>query len=198
MTLLVSVAVIIAAYLLGAIPFGLVLVRLKTGRDVRQSGSGNIGATNVLRTTGKVWGIVTLVLDASKGAGAVLLARALLPGDATIAWLAGTAAVIGHCFPLYLRFHGGKGVATCLGVFLVLSPLALLPALGVFVLAALVSRTVSVGSISAALAFPLAAWWFDRPPAAALTAVLVCSLTVIFKHRSNIVRIVQGREHRLW
>lgn len=193
-----SIAAIVIAYLLGAIPFGLILVRLRTGRDVRRSGSGNIGATNVLRTTGKFWGMATLLLDAAKGAGGVLLARALLPGDETVAWVAGAAAVLGHCFPIYLGLRGGKGVATCLGVFLVLSPLALLPAVGVFILAALVSRTVSVGSIFSALAFPLAAWWLERPPAVALAAVLVCSATVIFKHRSNIVRIVQGRENRLW
>lgn len=193
-----GIAAIVIAYLLGAIPFGLILVRLHTGRDVRRSGSGNIGATNVLRTTGKLWGLATLLLDAAKGAGGVLIARALLPGDETVAWIAGAAAVLGHCFPVYLGFRGGKGVATCLGVFLVLSPLALLPAVGVFVLAALISRTVSVGSILSALAFPPAAWWLERPSAAALGAVLVCSATVIFKHRSNIVRIVRGRENRLW
>lgn len=196
--MLIRITAIVIAYLLGAIPFGLILVRLSTGRDVRQSGSGNIGATNVLRTTGRIWGVATLLLDAAKGAAGVLIARALVPDDGTTIFFAGLAAVLGHIFPLYLRFRGGKGVATCLGVFLVLSPLAVLPAIGVFITLALVSRTVSIGSVSAALAFPAAVWWLDQVTVPQLAAILCCSAAVVYSHRTNIVRILQGRENRLW
>jgi glycerol-3-phosphate acyltransferase PlsY len=196
--MLVRFSAILAAYLLGAIPFGLILVRLGTGRDVRQSGSGNIGATNVLRTSGRVWGVLTLLLDAAKGAAGVLIARALVPGDGNIIFIAGLAAVLGHIFPVYLRFRGGKGVATCLGVFLVLSPLAVLPAIGVFVLLALISRTVSIGSLSAALVFPLAVWILDDVTLPQLAAILCCSAAVVYSHRSNIARIARGKENHLW
>lgn len=196
--MMMRIAALLIAYLLGAVPFGLILVRLSTGRDVRQSGSGNIGATNVLRTTGRIWGVATLLLDALKGAAGVLIARHLLQVDETTVFFAGLAAVLGHCFPVYLRFHGGKGVATCLGVFLVLSPLALLPTVGVFLGMALITRTVSIGSVSAALAFPAAVIWLDPVTVPQLVAILCCSAAVIYRHRSNIVRIVQGRENRLW
>ncbi len=196
--MMIRIAALLLAYLLGAVPFGLILVRLRTGRDVRQAGSGNIGATNVLRTTGRFWGVATLLLDAAKGAAAVLIAGALTGGEGTTVFFAGLAAVLGHIFPVYLRFRGGKGVATCLGVFLVLSPLALLPTVVVFVTVALVSRTVSLGSISAALAFPLAVWWLDPVTVPQLAAVLGCSAAVVWSHRSNIARILQGRENRLW
>lgn len=196
--MMIRIAALLIAYLLGAVPFGLILVRLRTGRDVRQAGSGNIGATNVLRTTGRFWGVATLLLDAAKGAAAVLIAGALTGGDGNTVFFAGLAAVLGHIFPVYLRFRGGKGVATCLGVFLVLSPLALLPTVAVFVTVALVSRTVSLGSISAALAFPLAVWWLDPVTVSQLAAVLGCSAAVVWSHRSNIARILQGRENRLW
>lgn len=195
--MMIRLAVLLMAYLLGSIPFGLILVRLGTGRDVRQSGSGNIGATNVLRTTGRFWGVATLLLDAAKGAVAVLLAGAVSQ-DTTVLYFAGLAAVLGHCFPVWLRFRGGKGVATCLGVFLVLSPLAVLPAIGMFIGAALVTRTVSIGSISAAIAFPLAVWWLDPVTGPQLAAIVGCSAAVIFRHRSNIARILAGQENRLW
>lgn len=196
--MLIRLAALLIAYLLGSIPFGLILVRLRTGRDVRQSGSGNIGATNVLRTTGRFWGVATLLLDAAKGAAAVLIAGALTGGDPTALYLAGLAAVLGHIFPVWLRFRGGKGVATCLGVFLVLSPLAVLPTLGVFIGLALLTRTVSIGSVSAAIAFPLAVWWLDQVTGPQLAAILGCTAAVVYSHRSNIVRIIKGREHRLW
>jgi len=189
---------LLAAYLLGAIPFGLILVRLRTGRDVRQSGSGNIGATNVLRTTGKIWGVATLLLDAVKGAAAVLLTGLLVPGETTILYLAGLAAVLGHCYPVYLRFSGGKGVATCLGVFLVLSPLAVLPTVGIFIAMTVITRTISIASISAAAAFPLMLWWLAPVTLVQLAAILGCSAAVIWTHRTNIVRIIGGRENRLW
>ena len=196
--MLIRLAALLIAYLLGSIPFGLILVRLRTGRDVRQSGSGNIGATNVLRTTGRFWGVATLLLDAAKGAAAVLIAGALTGGDPTALYLAGLAAVLGHIFPVWLRFRGGKGVATCLGVFLVLSPLAVLPTLGVLIGLALLTRTVSIGSVSAAIAFPLAVWWLDQVTGPQLAAILGCTAAVVYSHRSNIVRIIKGREHRLW
>jgi glycerol-3-phosphate acyltransferase PlsY len=194
--MLTRTAVILLAYLLGSIPFGLILVRLRTGKDVRQSGSGNIGATNVLRTTGKAWGVITLLLDAAKGAAAVLVARALLPEGSLAVYLAALAAVLGHCYPVWLRFKGGKGVATCLGVFLVLSPLAVLVAVAVFIGAAVATRTVSIGSITSAAAFPLAAWWIGSLAGMQLAVILCCSAVVIWAHRANIARIVAGRENK--
>jgi len=194
--MLTRIAVILLGYLLGSIPFGLILVRLRTGRDVRQSGSGNIGATNVLRTTGKAWGVITLLLDALKGAAAVLIARALLPEGSLAVHLVALAAVLGHCYPIWLGFKGGKGVATCLGVFLVLSPLAVLVAVAVFLAAAILTRTVSIGSISSAAAFPLAAWWIGPFDGLALVVILGCSAVVIWAHRANIARIIEGQENK--
>jgi len=194
--MLTSTAVILLAYLLGSIPFGLILVRLRTGKDVRQSGSGNIGATNVLRTTGKAGGVITLLLDAAKGAAAVLIARALLPEGSLAIHLAALAAVLGHCYPVWLGFKGGKGVATCLGVFLVLSPLAVLVAVVVFVGATVLTRTVSIGSISSAAAFPLAAWWIGPLAGLQLLVILCCSAVVVWAHRANIARIFGGQENK--
>lgn len=194
--MLIRLTAMLTGYLLGSIPFGLILVRLGTGRDVRQSGSGNIGATNVLRTTGRVWGVATLLLDAAKGAAAVLAVGALTRGDTTALYLAGLAAVLGHIFPVWLRFRGGKGVATCLGVFLVLSPLAVLPAIGVFIGLALLTRTVSIASISAAIAFPVAVWLLDPVTGPQMAAILGCTAAVVFSHRSNISRILKGLENR--
>ena len=191
------IAALLGAYLLGAVPFGFLIVRLASGRDVRQSGSGNIGATNVLRTAGPGLGILTLALDAAKGAAAVLLARAFLPPEGAGPWMAGLAAVLGHIFPLFLRFRGGKGVATCLGVLLVLSPLAVLPCLTLFVLVVLLGRLVSAGSIAAALALPPAAWWLDGVSGVPLAAAAACSAAVVWSHRQNIARILRGEEHRL-
>lgn len=186
------------AYLLGSIPFGVILTRALGKGDVRKVGSGNIGATNVARAAGLFAGVFTLVLDVAKGAGAVLLAERLSNGSATWMMIAGLAALIGHCFPVWLKFKGGKGVATAAGVFLMLSPLACLGALLLFLLVVIFWRYVSLGSVSAAAAMPLLIYflWAPRhaPPPAVTIGALAAALLIIYKHRRNLQRLVQGVE----
>jgi glycerol-3-phosphate acyltransferase PlsY len=184
------------SYLLGSIPFGYLLVRALRGEDVRQTGSGNIGATNVSRTS-PLLGAVTLLLDAGKGAGAVLLVRHLFPGDAKLAAIAACLAIIGHVFPLWLRFRGGKGVATGLGSFLVLVPEAVLVAMAVFVAVFFLFRYVSLASMAMFLALPVAAWFFGVVPSI-LLFLLAASGLIIAKHRENIRRLRFGSESRWW
>jgi glycerol-3-phosphate acyltransferase PlsY len=187
-------AVLIAgAYLLGAIPFGLILAKTFAGLDVRQSGSGNIGATNVARSAGKGLGILTLVLDAAKGAAPVLLAGPVLHLPLEIGAGAGLAAIVGHIFPVYLRFRGGKGVATGLGLFLAIAPLPTAIALGVFLVLFAIFRVVSIGSLAAALTLVLAVVLVDgRREVIALAAVVVA--LVIARHAGNISRIIHRTE----
>lgn len=188
----------VAAYLLGSIPFGLLLSKLFGGSDVRKVGSGNIGATNVARAAGPVAGILTLMLDAAKGAAAVWLAARFANQSATWMIVAGLAALIGHCFPVWLRFHGGKGVATAAGVFLMLCPLALLGALILFILVVVFWRYVSLASISAAAAIPLLVYFLwaphHAPPLAVTFGSLAAAILVVYKHDANIQRLVEGRE----
>ena len=188
----------IAAYFLGSIPFGLILTRAFGRGDVRKVGSGNIGATNVARAAGLLAGIFTLVLDVAKGAGAVLLAERLSNGSASWMMMAALAALLGHCFPVWLKFRGGKGVATAAGMFFVLSPLACLAALILFLLVAIFWRYVSLGSVSAAAAMPLLIYllWAPRhaPPLAVTIGALAAALLIIYKHRGNLQRLVQGIE----
>jgi acyl phosphate:glycerol-3-phosphate acyltransferase len=197
--------VLIAAYLLGSIPFGYLLVRLLQGADVRESGSGGTGATNVSRRAGKLAGIVTLLLDAAKGALAVLLARWLLADDFGINWWVAAAAilaVVGHCFPVWLGFRGGKGVATGVGVFLSLYPLAVACAAVVFILVVALTRYVSLGSILATVAFPLSVWLLNayaRPStdlAPVMAASLVTGALIILMHHANIGRLMKGTESK--
>src|ERR671939_2055471 len=155
------VLVLLAAYLLGSIPFGYLIVRARTGADVRATGSGGTGATNVSRRAGKLAGVVTLLLDAAKGALAVLLARWLATDDFGVNWWVAAAAVLavfGHCFPVWLGFRGGKGVATGVGVFLSLYPLAVACAGVIFILVVVLTRYVSLGSILATATLPLFVW----------------------------------------
>ncbi len=197
--------ILVAAYLLGSIPFGYLIVRAKEGGDVRESGSGGTGATNVSRRAGKLAGIVTLLLDAAKGALAVWLARFILSPDMGINWWVAAAAIIavfGHCFPVWLGFRGGKGVATGVGVFLSLSPLALACAALVFLLVVWATRYVSLGSITAAAAFPLCVLLLNffggtkAPGVPVMAAALVCGALIIFMHRANIVRLLNGSESK--
>jgi acyl phosphate:glycerol-3-phosphate acyltransferase len=192
--------ILFAGYLLGSIPFGLILTKLFGAGDVRKAGSGNVGATNVARVAGTAAGVATLVLDAGKGAAAVWLAMRFANDSATWLVIAGMAAMIGHCFPVWLRFHGGKGVATAAGMFLVLCPLAALGAIGVFVLVVLFWRYVSLGSIAAAAAMPLLIYflWAPRhaPPLMVTFGAFAAAMLVVYKHDANIQRLVEGREPR--
>jgi glycerol-3-phosphate acyltransferase PlsY len=184
-----------AAYLLGAIPFGYLLVKLKTGRDVRSAGSGNIGATNVLRTSGRVSGITTLVLDVLKGVAAVWLADQLSHGDPWWSSLAALAAMAGHAFPVFLKFRGGKAVATFVGAFLYLTPLALAATLVVFVGVVARSRYISLGSVVGAATFPLAVWLLLHPPLPVVLAAVLAGAFIVCRHRENIRRLRAGTEH---
>ncbi|HXL23722.1 MAG TPA: glycerol-3-phosphate 1-O-acyltransferase PlsY [Candidatus Dormibacteraeota bacterium] len=190
-----------AAYLLGSIPFGVVLTKMLGRGDVRKSGSGNIGAANVVRVAGPAAGILTLVLDAAKGAAAVLLAERYTNSSATWMTLAGLAALVGHCFPVWLRFKGGKGVATALGVFMALSPLAALAALTLFVLVVAYWRYVSLGSIFAAAAMPMLIYFLwaphHAPPLIVTAGTFAASALIVWKHDANIQRLVQGHEPKL-
>jgi glycerol-3-phosphate acyltransferase PlsY len=183
----------LAGYLLGSIPTGYLLGSL-AGVDVRKQGSGNVGATNVARVLGVGRGLLTLAIDAGKGWLAVFLARQL---DVSLIWvlLAGIAAFLGHLYPVFLRFRGGKGVATALGIFLYLAPLATLVLVGIFALTVIATRIVSLASIVAALAAPLMFWWFDTPPAAIVVAGFIAAM-IIWRHRSNIQRLLAGTESR--
>ncbi|HEY7099460.1 MAG TPA: glycerol-3-phosphate 1-O-acyltransferase PlsY [Terriglobales bacterium] len=186
------------SYLLGSIPFGYVLVRILRGQDIRKTGSGNIGATNVSRTSPAL-GILTLVLDAGKGVAAVLLAQLLFPGLPLIAVVAAVFAILGHIFPVWLRFRGGKGVATGLGSFVVLVPKAILVMVCVFVLLLVMFRYVSLASIVSVALLPLLAWqmklYFDVP--LVLGLMTIASFLIVAKHHENIRRLLAGSEPRL-
>lgn len=188
--------ILLGAYLLGGVPFGYLLVRWKTGTDVRTMGSGNIGATNVLRTTGRLAGIVTLLLDIAKGYLAVWVAGWLASGNPLMMSAAAVAVMLGHAFPIYLRFRGGKAVASFIGAYLCLTPLPLLVVVVVFVVVVAVWRYISLGSILAAGAFPLAVWAIAHPPASVLAAAVFSGAFVIWRHASNISRLRGGSEHR--
>jgi acyl phosphate:glycerol-3-phosphate acyltransferase len=190
----------VAGYLLGSIPFGLILANLFGAGDVRKAGSGNVGATNVARVAGTLPGVLTLVLDAAKGAAAVWLAARFTNESAFWMVAAGLAALIGHCFPVWLRFRGGKGVATAAGIFLALCWPALLAAVTLFVLVVLFWRYVSLGSIAAAAAMPLLIYllWAPHhaPPLAITFCAFAAAILVVYKHDANIQRLVEGREPR--
>jgi glycerol-3-phosphate acyltransferase PlsY len=190
--------ILLAAYFLGSIPFGLFLAKLLGGSDVRKAGSGNIGAANVARVVGPLAGILTLLLDTAKGAAAVWLAARFTQESAVWMMLAALAALVGHCFPVWLKFKGGKGVATALGVFLALCPLAALAALLLFALVVACWRYVSLGSISAAAAMPLLMYFLwaphHAPPPIIALGSLAAALLVVYKHSANIQRLVQGEE----
>jgi acyl phosphate:glycerol-3-phosphate acyltransferase len=185
------------SYLLGSLPFGYLLVRAFRGQDIRETGSGNIGATNVARSS-PVLGVITLLLDALKGLAAVALARAIFPGHMVIQGVAALCAVIGHIFPVWLRFRGGKGVATGFGSFVMLAPKAVLLMVLVFVLVVAAFRYVSLGSLVAVALLPLAAWFLDgyRRAPLMLLFIVAASLLIIAKHQGNIRRLAAGTENR--
>lgn len=216
------VVIIVVSYLLGSIPFGYLLVKIFRGKDIRQTGSGNIGATNVARSGATGLGILTLLLDALKGVVAVWHAShgahhllrepafALQHPDIVPDMMAAAAfaAVVGHVFPVWLRFKGGKGVATALGVFVLLFPKAILVALAIFIIAVAISRYVSLGSILATVALPIAAYFLEDSVHlyqdknwginwATFVPVMATCLLVIAKHHENIRRLLAGTENRL-
>jgi glycerol-3-phosphate acyltransferase PlsY len=195
-TLLITL-IAVGSYLLGSIPFGYLLVRIFRGEDVRQSGSGNIGATNVSRKS-PVLGIATLLFDAVKGTAAVWMAYVIAPTYPLMS-LAALCAVLGHIFPVWLKFRGGKGVATGLGSFVVIAPKPALIAMGIFVIVVITFRYVSLGSVIAVASFPLLVYQmhsFEGPPAT-LELMAATSLLIIAKHHENIRRLLAGTESRI-
>ena len=196
-TLGIKIALIIGAYLLGSIPCGLILSRVFAQVDVRKHGSHNIGATNVYRTLGKKLGVLTLLGDVFKGFLPGYLVCKLTGADLWIA-LAALASVLGHLYPIYLKFSGGKGVATGLGVFLVLAPKLLVFSLGVFILTLLIFRYVSLSSISAAISLPLLMGVSLQPyPKPFLIIAAIISLLIVFRHKENIRRMLKGEENKI-
>jgi glycerol-3-phosphate acyltransferase PlsY len=191
---------VLLGYALGSIPFGYLLVRARSGGDVRAMGSGNIGATNVARTAGMSIGVATLLLDAGKGYFAVWLAGHFSGGNIRIMMYAGLAAILGHVFPVWLKFSGGKGVATALGVFLMISWGAVAAAVAVFAIVVLFWRYVSLASVSAAAALPLLVYLLyapgHAPPSTVTAGTLLAAALVIVKHRQNIERLMAGTEPR--
>jgi acyl phosphate:glycerol-3-phosphate acyltransferase len=212
MEMILPIALIALAYLLGSIPFSFLVARVLSGKDVRVEGSGNVGATNVARTAGRWAGVLALLLDAAKGYAVIALARWLVarpewpfaagpqPWESREMWiaLAGLIGVLAHMFPVWLRFHGGKGVATAAGVILALDPRVFLAAILVFAIVVLVSRMVSLGSILTAASIPVLFRFvaIDSPFWRTVISIGI-ALAVILKHHSNIARLVQGRERKL-
>ena len=192
-----------AGYVLGSIPFGLILAKVLGGKDVRQHGSGNIGATNVSRVAGPLAGVLTLLLDAGKGAAAVMLSARFTGQNATAMMVAGLAALAGHCFSVWLGLKGGKGVATGLGVFAALCPLAAVSGFVVFVLVFLSWRYVSLASVVAAAVLPVCTYLLyapgtrHAPPLSVSLSTALVSTLIIVKHRENLRRLLAGSENRL-
>ena len=186
---------VIAAYLIGGIPFGYLIVRLTTGRDVRTLGSGNIGATNVLRTTGRTVAIITLLLDILKGVAALWLADWLTNHSSLGMSAAALAVMFGHAYPVFLKFQGGKAVASFIGAFLYLTPLPLLAVLLIFVVVVAATRYISLGSILAAGLFPFAVWLILHPAAPVTIAALIAGAFIVYRHQANLQRIRAGNEH---
>lgn len=186
---------LLAAYLLGAIPFGYLLVKWKTGADVRAAGSGNIGATNVLRTTGRAAGVATLLLDIGKGYLAVWLAQRLTDNNVWWSSAAALAVMAGHAFPVFLNFQGGKAVASFVGAFLRLTPIPLAAVLVVFVIVVAATRHISMGSIIGAATFPFAVWLILHPPWPVVAAAAIGGTFIVYRHRENIRRLHAGTEN---
>ena len=185
---------ILLGYLVGSVPFAYLLARLR-GVDVRVAGSVNVGAANVLRTTGAWRGVIVMALDMAKGISAVVMAHTMAGNAATLA-LSGAAAVVGHIYPVWLGFHGGKGVAVAAGVFTILTPAATAAAASIFLFIAWATRYVSLASISATFALPPMAWMFGAPDAVVFVSAAT-ALLILFRHRSNWHRLRTGTERRM-
>ena len=198
--MLTGLAAVVIAYLVGGLPFGLIIVRLMTGSDVRESGSGNIGATNVLRTTGRLAGVLTLLLDVGKGFACVWLASVMTGGSEawmSEAWMSAAAFAVmaGHAFPVWLQFRGGKAVATCVGAFLYLTPLPVLAITILFVLLIVSTGYLSLGSIVGAGLLPVACLIILHPEWPVLASATAAAVLVIWRHKDNISRIRSGTEN---
>lgn len=189
--------IVAEAYLLGSIPFGYFFYRLRQGGDVRSIGSGNIGATNVLRGAGLAAGAATLVLDTVKGVLAVTLAGALSEHDPKWMSVAAVVAILGHMFPVFLKLRGGKGVATSCGAFLLLAPVPVLCAAGIFAVVAALTRYVSLASMLAVAAFPLLLYLAGGASHYTLAAAVLSAILIVFRHRSNIHRLMAGDERQM-
>ena len=192
-----GLVIVVAAYLLGAVPFGFLIYKLKGGEDIRRVGSGNIGATNVVRAAGWGAGLVTLALDMAKGYLAVWAAGRLANSDPLWPAAAALAVMLGHAFSVFLRFHGGKAVATAVGAYLALAPVPLAASAGVFVATVAVTRYVSLGSILGASCFPLFLWLLGGGPTPVLAAAVLSALLIVWRHQQNIRRLLAGAESRL-
>lgn len=192
---LLFIIVLIAVYLIAAVPTGIVLAKVMGYEDVREKGSGNIGATNVYRVAGKLAGILTLIGDILKGFLPLLACKSWLEPTPAQLGIACAVAIVGHCYPVYLKFKGGKGVATALGIFLVLSPKAVLGAAIVFILTVAISRFISLGSVLAAMSAPLLILMLDYPQPIFLATLFIAAL-IIWRHRTNIRRLLSGTENR--
>ncbi|HET7694068.1 MAG TPA: glycerol-3-phosphate 1-O-acyltransferase PlsY [Vicinamibacterales bacterium] len=184
---------ILLGYAIGSVPFAFLLAR-RAGVDVRVAGSGNVGAANVVRTSGLHLGVTVMTLDIVKGAATVLAAYAAVGSVPSMA-AAGAAAVVGHIYPVWLRFHGGKGVAVAAGAFAVLAPVATVVATLVFAAAVVFTRVVSLGSVAATVTLPTAAWIAGAPTSVLLAATGIAAL-ILFRHRANVRRIARGTERR--
>ncbi len=192
--LIVSSAI---AYFLGSIPWGFILVKLFVKKDVREIGSGNIGATNVTRTGNKFLGILTLLLDGLKGYFSIYIADYLSKGDYRIVLLAGILAILGHCYTVFLNFKGGKGVATSAGVFLALKPICVLYAFILFLVVVAIKKYVSLGSILSALSFPLFLYLTGERNIYLIVGSLIVALVIVYRHKENISRLIKGEENKL-
>ncbi len=191
---LLTAASTLLAYFIGGLPFGYWFVRLTLGADIRTMGSGNIGATNVQRNAGTKAGLIVLLLDMLKGFLAVWLAGFMNHQDTVALALAACAVMLGHCYPVFLGFKGGKAVACFIGAFALLSPIPLLAIVAVFLLTVTLSRFVSLGSVVGALVFPFLVWFLQHPPLPIFYASLFAAVLVLYRHSSNIGRLLSGSE----
>jgi glycerol-3-phosphate acyltransferase PlsY len=191
----VAIVFSLLAYLIGALPFGYWFVRWKAGKDIRTMGSGNIGATNVHRTVGRKAGFIVLGLDILKGFLAVLVTALLTHGNPAALALAAVFVMVGHCYPVFLRFKGGKAVACYVGAFLFLAPWALLVVLVLFVAIVALWRYISMGSMVCAVLFPIFYWIMYQPERVLVTASIFCGLLIIYRHKGNIERLMNGKEN---
>ena len=192
---MIGLLAVVIAYLLGSIPFGYLMVKSSTGKDVRAAGSGNIGATNVLRTTGRIQGVATLALDIAKGFAAVWIAAKLTEDSPLWTSAAALAVMAGHSFPVFLHFQGGKAVASFIGAFLYLTPEPMLATLVLFIAIVAGTRYISIASVIAAGTFPLGVWLILHPPPEVLAASVVAAAFIVYRHKANLERIHAGTEN---